>query len=123
MGDVIVQVSGIAQPFEERFLYGEASGGHTYNFFAQGYFPVYRSVRRGRFKLVSDSKSGTHALYDLASDPAEQRDISLLEPDVKAELTREMAERYGDASLPEPQSPVELSPEDAERLRALGYVP
>lgn len=110
--------------FADRYLYGEASGGYTYNFFAGGFFPVYRSVRRGPFKLVHDAKRNSFDLYDLANDPTEQREISGREPEVKAQLVAEMARRYR-RGLPEadPADPVKLSPDDVERLRALGYVP
>jgi len=113
-----------ALPYSARYLYGEASGGHTYNFFAGGFFPVYRSVRRGPFKLVHDAKHDSFALYDLTNDPTEQHDVSAREPAVKAQLVAEMTRRYRQG-LPEadPADPVELSPEDAARLRALGYVP
>lgn len=113
----------VTRAFGERYLYGEAAGGITYNFFAKGFFPVFRSVRQGRFKLVYDSKNET-ALYDLEADPAESIDLSQREPEVFARLSDVMARRYEDFT-PEPAAgtQVELDPKDIEQLRALGYVP
>jgi len=115
---------GDAAAFEERYVYGEAAGGITYNFFANGFFPVFRSVRQGRHKLVYDSKSAEHALYDLAADPAESVDVSAREPEVAERLIGVMTERHRDFR-PEPEAgnAVQIDPEDAEMLRALGYVP
>ena len=90
----------------------------------EGIFPVYRSLRRDNYKLIHDSKSQSFALYDLHADPGEERDISSLEPALKAKLTAEMQQRYGDFSAePAPENRVELDREELERLRALGYVP
>ena len=111
-------------PFEQRFLYAEAAGGIQYNFFAPGFFPVFRSVRQGRYKLIYESKGGTHALYDLEADPAETVDVTEREPEIASRLSQVMTARYQDFR-PEPEtgSEVVLDPEDLERLRALGYVP
>ena len=111
-------------PFAPRFLYGEAAGGIQYNFFAPGFFPVFRSVRQGRYKLIYESKGGTYALYDLEADPAETVDVTEREPEIASRLSQVMTARYQDFR-PEPEtgSEVVLDPEDLERLRALGYVP
>jgi arylsulfatase A-like enzyme len=115
---------GESQPFEDRFLYAEASGGLTYDDYAKGFFPIYRSVRRGRHKLVYESKGKTHALYDLDADPHERSDISATEPRVLAQLMAEMQQRYeGFSAEPEPENRVELDQEEIDQLRALGYVP
>jgi arylsulfatase A-like enzyme len=114
-----------AEAFRERLQYGEASGGLTYDaIVAPGIFPVYRSVRRGDYKLVYDSKADHYALFDLARDPYEQHDLSAAEPERTAALIEVMRERYRDYTPePAPENQVELSPEDLEQLRALGYVP
>ena len=109
--------------FDSRILYGEAAGGLSYDLVARGYFPVFRSVRRGRYKLVHDSKSERHRLFDLARDPGEQEDVSSAHPELHAELVAEMEAR---GLLEEDGSPsdggVQLSEEEVERLRALGYL-
>jgi arylsulfatase A-like enzyme len=110
--------------FEARYLYGEASGGISYNFFAGGFFPIFRSVRQGRYKLLHESKQDSYALYDLREDPGEKVDVASREPEITERLIRIMNERYEDfRAEPREGEAVELSPEDAERLRALGYVP
>jgi len=111
--------------FADRLQYGEAAGGLTYDaIVAPGIFPVYRSVRRGPYKLVYESKVDHYALYDLASDPGERHDVSDAHPELTAELIEVMRERYRDYTPePSPENQVKLPPEDLERLRALGYVP
>ena len=115
---------GGRQAFDERLMYGEAAGGIQYNFFGDGLFPVFRSVRQGRHKLVYESKGDTHALYDLEVDPGEKFDVSQSQPEVTARLMEAMSARY-ENFRPEPDAGNEavLEPDDLERLRALGYVP
>jgi arylsulfatase A-like enzyme len=81
---------------------------------------ITRSARGSRFKLVLDRLSGEDALYDLATDPHERRDVKEQNPDearrLRAELQRfESTERAG-PTLPE------ASPEVRRQLEALGYV-
>jgi arylsulfatase A-like enzyme len=123
--DLSPLLTGSSPPtLANRPLYGEASGGLTYDIMMEGIFPVYRSLRRDNYKLIHDSKSQSFALYDLHADPGEERDISSLEPALKAKLISEMQQRYGDFSAePAPENRVELDREELERLRALGYVP
>jgi arylsulfatase len=118
---VALMHGGDAGAFESRVLHGEAAGGLSYELVAPGYFPVYRSVREGSFKLVHDSKTGRYRLFDLASDPAEQHDVSEQHPEVLAELTQKMEAR---GSEPDARGgePVQLSDDEIERLRALGYL-
>ena len=115
---------GSDAPFRGRFLYGEGSGGLTYDLVVRGFFPVYRSVRRGPHKLVYESKNDRYALYDLEADPDERADVKSAEPEIARALIEEMRERYRDFT-PEPseENRVELDDEDRERLRALGYLP
>ncbi|MBW2696624.1 MAG: sulfatase [Deltaproteobacteria bacterium] len=113
------------QRFSARIQYGEASGGHNYAaIVAPGIFPIHRSIRRGRHKLVYESKRDEYALFDLDADPGEQRDISTREPVVTAELIALMKDRYHEYTPePRPENRIELGAEDLEKLRALGYVP
>ncbi|MEO6952875.1 MAG: sulfatase-like hydrolase/transferase [Polyangia bacterium] len=58
--------------------------------------PVFAEIDRkkmivdGTFKLACDLDLGTCALYDRASDPAEQRDVSARHPDVTARLRSQL---------------------------------
>ena len=110
---------------DERLVFGEASGGLTFELVVgENYFPIYSSVRQGRFKLVHDTKSDRDALYDLAADPREQRDVAAAHPELAARLGGILrARRDCEGCGEQPGVPVALPPEDAERLRALGYVP
>jgi arylsulfatase A-like enzyme len=79
-----------------------------------------RSLRRGRFKLIEDVRTGAHELYDLAADPGETQDLAASRPGI----VREMSGRLGDLARPRRRAP-ELpppSPEVKARLRSLGYL-
>jgi len=107
----------------DRYLYGEAAGGLTYVEWMEDVFPVHRSVRRGRHKLIWESKGETYALYDLAVDPGESTDVRAEHPEVSNELIAEMERRFRDEGLePALENRVELSEEESERLRSLGYL-
>ena len=81
----------------------------------------YRTYRRGGWKSAFDRKQGRVVLFDLGSDPKEQRDLSAERPDVVAEhhrrvdeLTRQLATRE--------ERRATLSQDDRARLEALGYL-
>ena len=111
-------------PYRQRPIYGEASGGLSWESVAPGQFPVRRALRRDNWKLVHDKKSGRFELYDLATDPGEQHDRFDEMPAIASRLADEMRERYdGFGSEAESGEEVELSEEEIEQLRALGYIP
>ena len=109
--------------FSDRYLYVEAAGGVSHNYFAGNFFPIYRAVRRGNYKLILEAKSDTSFLYDLSQDPGEQHDISQSELELKAQLLSVAGERYAVPHEIPDANRVELDPEDVKRLRALGYLP
>ena len=81
------------------------------------------AVREGSWKAIWNVEPDTLELYDLATDPGEQRDASAAMPERAAAMKR--AARDWLASCRVPQTPVPKGPieaEDRERLRALGYV-
>jgi arylsulfatase A-like enzyme len=114
-----------ATSFQQRALHAEAAGGRSVTALVQGIFPMYESLRRGRYKLVYEARLGTFALYDVVADPGETQDISTREPQVLAALRAELLERVArlDGQPGDDAPHVELSEEDLEQLRALGYVP
>lgn len=60
------------------YLSGEnAAAPHEWLFWRAEYA---QAVRHGRWKLVRDTWHGTSALFDLQTDPAEQKDLSASEP-------------------------------------------
>jgi arylsulfatase A-like enzyme len=81
------------------------------------------AVSEGRYRLVHRAAAGSGELYDLSSDPREQRDIGAEQPETLARLTA-LAQGY----LERPPAPwqaapdVELEDSKLEELRALGYV-
>ncbi len=82
-----------------------------------------RSVRRGRFKLLFDRATREGALYDLARDPGETRDVAREHPDEARRLRAELDAFLGDARARVPPTRLpELPAEHIERLRALGYL-
>jgi len=109
--------------FSERFLYGEAAGGLSYELMMNNIYPVYRSVRKGRHKLIYDSKLDEAWLYDLSVDPYEQKDLRSERPDIAQSLLNEMKTRYSDfIPTPTPENQIDLESDELERLRALGYI-
>lgn len=82
------------------------------------------SLRDSRYKLIYDGKLGTSQLFDLASDPGEERDLAPGEPLLAAyyrqsldRLLLEMKPDTGRAGADR-----ELNDQQLENLRALGYV-
>jgi arylsulfatase A-like enzyme len=79
-----------------------------------------RAVRFGSYKLHYDMRTKRAQLYDLAQDPRETRDVSLLHPEIARVLRERLTEhlaRPGAASRSG-----ELTREQIETLRSLGYV-
>jgi arylsulfatase A-like enzyme len=80
------------------------------------------SVQRGALKLVWGS-DGSRWLYDLESDPGEQRNLAAERPDVVAELERAVEDRQALArESPVPEAAPELDAEARKQLRELGYL-
>ncbi len=83
--------------------------------------PLY-ALRTSRWKLVF-ADSGMGALFDLAKDPGEARDLSLQAPLVFSGLGQLLTERLSQPPRFTPAAePAPLSEANAEMLKALGYV-
>jgi arylsulfatase A-like enzyme len=80
-----------------------------------------RSLSDGRWKVVVNRLTDAAALYDLAADPGETRDVAAEHPDVVAELTARFPDP-GSFEVPETDAVAGITPEEIERLRNLGYV-
>jgi arylsulfatase A-like enzyme len=97
----------------ERMLFSEADWRNAED-------DVLRAVRFGRWKLVSNRRTGERRLFDLARDPRERVDVQADHPELVARLAAaldELARGAREASLPG-----ELTPEAIERLEELGYL-
>lgn len=77
-------------------------------------------IRRGRWKYIEAREEGTAELYDLESDPNEQKNLIETNALVRESLEEEL--RRWQASAQRPALP-QVDPEAEKRLRALGYVP
>jgi arylsulfatase A-like enzyme len=83
---------------------------------------IVRSLRRGGDKLI-ETRGGI-ALFDLAADPGERRDLAPARPQRSAALRDELRRLTGAVpAAPAPTVARELPPEVRERLRSLGYGP
>jgi arylsulfatase A-like enzyme len=83
----------------------------------------FRALYLGRYKLVWNSL-GNHALFDLESDPREEKNLAAADPTRTAEALGVLEKVM--ASLPSPGAPgppAVLDDETLEALRSLGYVP
>ena len=82
-----------------------------------------QAVRDGRHKLITsfDDDRVTDALYDLAADPGERRNLSLAEP-VLAEQLRETLSELASERAEAVAMAADEDEEIAERLRELGYM-
>jgi len=81
------------------------------------------SATDGRFKAVLSSR-GERWLYDLDTDPREERDLSASMPEVMSRLTAALEEhiRIETARRPAPEQNETMPSELIEQLRVLGYV-
>jgi hypothetical protein len=102
-------------------------------FGAEGPKPVRQpsySVRLGARKLVRlrDGEGFRYAYYDLASDPAERRDLYAADPAAAADLRAlldaypDRAARLREAMLDGSAGEAAVDPLRESQLRALGYV-
>jgi arylsulfatase A-like enzyme len=93
--------------------------------FSRMWDPRRTSVKHGRWKLWRNPGEGLR-LYDLASDPAEQRNLADVMPDTVRSLRTMLDEWEG--SLPALPAPAErpvgpvLDSTAVSKLRALGYI-
>jgi len=81
-----------------------------------------RALVRSGYKFIRSSR-GKRELYDLATDPDEQRDLAALEPEIAEALEFELDGWLSAVSEPDTaDEPEAIGPETEQRLRALGYI-
>jgi len=88
----------------------------------------YRSVRKGRWRLIHNERTGNSRLFDLVRNPAESVDLSRRRPEhvgrledllrQQKALNRELREEIGVTD----QEAAELDPAVREELETLGYL-
>ncbi|MCC6765549.1 MAG: sulfatase [Deltaproteobacteria bacterium] len=105
---------GNAAAIGERTLFHEADHNNAEP-------DVTRAVRHDHEKLHFDRLLGTTLLFDLATDPGEQRDVSRARPE-RVEAFRADLEAFAKKHAATGASSVTLTPEQLERLKSLGYV-
>ena len=108
-------------------LFGEASGGHEHAYWLPDVYPIYRSVREGRYKLVERKQGAdlSFELFDLELDEGEEENLYDVKPEVASRLTAHLSQRDQTQSGGSERqgAEVELDASEREELRALGYVP
>jgi len=130
----IAQASGLALP-PSLELYGrpldlERPQGQRPAVFAEtGRWARMQAELQGDWKLVSypNDHLGTLSLFNLATDPREQQDVSTEQPAVVAAMQAQLdtwnAAIEGDHKRLQPASrEPALTPEEEEALRAMGYI-
>ncbi|MEQ8766461.1 MAG: sulfatase [Planctomycetota bacterium] len=76
---------------EPRFLFAEADHGDTIE-------NRRRLVRHGPYKLIHDRETSSDAIFDLRTDPGEERDLSPTPPEITAALRTELERLLRQAS-------------------------
>jgi len=127
----MLELVGLAQPeamYGQSFLCHLPAGScplETY-VFSTGVkrVPGLQAVQDERFKLILDSGPAPVALYDLAEDPSETRDVAEHWPEVvrnMREAARERRRKLHALAQP-PISATAHAPGVVDELRALGYI-
>jgi len=105
----------IRKPKTEFPRYAYSESRRAYNHFG---FAILRRICDGRYHYIDAPKP---ELYDIKSDPFEERNLFQKEKERAKALKRKMEEIVRRYSRGEGSS-AEVSPELAERIRALGYL-
>ena len=111
--DLTPLLRGETAKFETRSIFVEADWRNEKH-------DIKRAVRRGPYTLHYDRLTHETELYDLRSDPGEQRDISNERPEVVEELTAVLAEFASGAVRKGPER--KLMHSEAMLLKSLGYI-
>ncbi len=111
--DLGPSLRGAEQLPAERLLFGEADHNGSED-------DITRSVRQGRYKLHYNRIDKSMQLYDLESDPGENRDLRRALPEVAERLMRAL--RSFTAKSVQGPAIAELSSTEREQLRELGYL-
>ncbi|MGD0223644.1 MAG: sulfatase-like hydrolase/transferase [Terriglobia bacterium] len=97
-----------------RAVYSESLYAHD----AFGWAPL-RALRVGKYKYIQAPKA---ELYDLDSDPSEQRNLQHTNAAMAAELQNQLAQVLTRYAPSKPSIPPALTPETLAQLESLGYL-
>ena len=81
-------------------------------------------IRQDEWKGIWNDEIAKLELYDLASDPGEQRDVGDQNEDIASALAKDARQWLGECRARAPEVKiVTMDPERREQLRAMGYLP
>jgi arylsulfatase A-like enzyme len=106
-------------PFDGRTLRPLLEGKRAPSPLQHALMGTLRSASDGRYKLIADLATHTYALYDLAADPSETKNVLTLRRHESARLRQSLIAWLAASEGPEG---LRRSREAEERLRALGYI-
>jgi len=90
--------------------------------YGRRFFRVRQAVYQGRWKYIH-STDGNSELYDLETDPDEQKNLIKARPDVAVAMQAWLMEQLESAAADsEGPRPMEVDEETKKRLEALGYI-
>ena len=83
-----------------------------------------RAWTEGAWKMIVDQSDGSESLFHLEDDPAEQKDLHRVHPEIAARLRQNLlrSRRGGDGGTVREMEPGIEDSDLRERLRALGYI-
>jgi arylsulfatase A len=81
-----------------RALRGEPQATHDFMYWEFHERGFQQAVRMGNWKAVRLKKDAPLELYDLATDPSEQRDVAAANPEVVAKITTFLASARTDSA-------------------------
>jgi len=101
---------------EERPAFGQATNDRRHP------YPLQMAID-GRYKLIREDGTGSTRLYDLKTDPGEQRDIAAEQPDAAAAMRDVMDQwmKSFEYALPD-DGAADIESETIEQLRGMGYL-
>lgn len=101
----------------------EGSSGRTVQLAELDLGVELKSLMDGSLHLIADQKTGMRRLFDMQSDPTEQRDLVATRTEIVETLERRLQTMLAGFPPPEALSaPDPLTPAQTKRLKALGYL-
>jgi arylsulfatase A-like enzyme len=121
----LLKLANVSPPagIEGRDLMGADEGASATFAAATKHREGVYSVREGRYKLIRDGKTGTSALFDLESDPAEYRDVAAENEAEASRLLGVLTRHITATRRARLETETAVIPDEMrKRLEALGYL-